>query len=177
MSKIIAITGTHGTGKTTLSYQLAAHYKQLGHNVKIIQEVARSCPFPINAGMTTETMLWIFFEHMRKELEAMKSHDIVISDRTVFDSFAYGENAGLKINESPAIAYKEIALNQLFKSYHQVFWLRPDMDITPDGTRSTDIEFQKNVDAVFEKYLKDAGFAQIKSSELFSGNEVWKQYC
>src|SRR6187402_3717402 len=91
MAKLIAITGTHGTGKTTLSFQLAAEYKKLGANVKVIQEVARCCPFPLNEHMTRETALWIYHEHSKKELEACRDHDVVICDRTKFDSFVYAE--------------------------------------------------------------------------------------
>ena len=90
MVKKIAITGTHGAGKTTLCFMMAGYYKKLGYNVNVVQEVARKCPFPINENMSEEAVLWIYHEHVKTELEVSRNHDIVISDRTFYDSFIYG---------------------------------------------------------------------------------------
>jgi broad-specificity NMP kinase len=49
MSKIIAVSGAHGTGKTTKMYQLAYKHKiQYPGEIGIINEQVRLCPFPIN---------------------------------------------------------------------------------------------------------------------------------
>src|SRR6188768_4363959 len=105
----IAIVGTHGTGKSTLSYNLASYYKMKGKTVKIVQEVARSCPFPINEKMTIEAAKWIYLEHSRKELEASKN-EICIGDRSVFDSFAYAEYFDLQ--DKTLSHYRKMALYQ-----------------------------------------------------------------
>lgn len=44
----IAFVGTHGVGKTTLCFDLAAHLKRLDLNIDLVKEVARRCPLPIN---------------------------------------------------------------------------------------------------------------------------------
>ena len=44
----IAFIGTHGVGKTTLCYDLAALLKRQGLNVDVVKEVARLSPLPIN---------------------------------------------------------------------------------------------------------------------------------
>ena len=44
----LAFIGTHGVGKTTLCYDLAAALKKQGVNVDIVKEVARLSPLPIN---------------------------------------------------------------------------------------------------------------------------------
>lgn len=170
MSKLIAITGTHGTGKTTLSFQLAAEYKKLGANVKIIQEVARSCPFPLNEKMTKETALWIYHEHSKKELEACKDHDVVICDRTSFDSFVYAEALKLDILYGIKCAAKDNLYN-----YDQIYFVRPKISsgIIPDGIRSTNIEFQTKVDYIFEKHLTYAKKIEIKSSQIFDKDHIW----
>jgi len=170
MAKLIAITGTHGTGKTTLSFQLAAEYKKLGANVKIIQEVARSCPFPLNENMTCETALWIYHEHSKKELEACRDHDVVICDRTSFDSFVYAECLDLDIN----IGLKACALSHLY-DYDYIYFVRPKITsgITPDGVRSTSIEFQVKVDYLFEKHLSYAKHSIINSPQIFDKDHKW----
>lgn len=171
-SKLIAITGTHGTGKTTLSYQLAAHYKEQGKNVKIIQEVARSCPFPLNDKMTKETALWIYHEHSKKELEAARDFEIVICDRTVFDSFVYASS--MKIN----LPYRIIRSGQrgLRDSYEKIYFVRPDIPLIGDGVRSEDIEFQKEVDELFAYHLKEIPYIELKSSQIFDKEKSWKQF-
>jgi len=173
MAKLIAITGTHGTGKTTLSFLLAAEYKKLGANVKIIQEVARSCPFPLNDKMTRETALWIYHEHSKKELEACRDHDVVICDRTSFDSFVYAEVLNLQnIYTEMRTAYGRL------EDYHQLYLVRPDSNFTPkkDGIRSIDSEFQDKIDFVFCRYMENFLPERIKSSQIFSKDTSWNIY-
>ncbi len=173
MTKVIAICGTHGTGKTTLSYKLAAAYKGLGKSVKIIQEVARSCPFPLNDKMTKETALWIYYEHARKELEAKRNNDVVICDRTIFDSFVYAKHARIdEIDEQ-----HNQAINHTKSNYDQILFVRPDIPISVDSVRSPDLHFQKRIDELFDHYMIEVPCTQIKSSQIFDERFNWKQYC
>lgn len=169
----IAIIGTHGTGKTTLSYQLAAYYKSLGKSVKIVQEVARSCPFPINEKMTLDAAKWIFLEHAKKELEASK-HQIVIGDRSIYDSFAYAEY--FNIEDDAIIRFRQFALWQL-KFYDKIIFVTPNLFIHDDGMRSKDKEFQRSVHKVFVENLKGRDYIELPSSEIFAEGEKWKSYC
>ena len=52
----IGISGTHGTGKSFLVYELANKYKLDYPNkeVTVITEVARQCPFEINQGASLQ---------------------------------------------------------------------------------------------------------------------------
>ena len=170
----IAIVGAHGTGKSTLSYKLAAHYKTQGKNVKIVQEVARSCPFPINHGMTAEAALWIYHEHAKKELEASSKHDVVIGDRSVYDSFIYAEYFEL---DNYMIAILDVIAFAHMKDYDKVIFVRPDLPLQTDGIRSDDEQFQIGVDKIFEDYMANVDHVQIKSSQIFEPGELWKQSC
>lgn len=167
--QVICITGTHGTGKSTLVFKLAAHYKQNGHNVKIIQEVARSCPFKINDKMSVETALWIYFEHSKKELEAIAQHDIVITDRSSYDSFIYADHFGLKIDKG----LRESAKNHLQVFYDQIYLVRSSDIIFDDGVRSTDRNFQRSIEDIFFTELKDISYIPIDSDYVFS--DKWKK--
>lgn len=170
MTKLIAITGTHGTGKTTLSFQLAAEYKKIGANVKLIQEVARSCPFPLNEHMTSETALWIYYEHSKKELEACRDHEVVICDRTSFDSFVYATSLMIDFPE----ILMDCAMHHLHE-YDYIYFIRPDKKelILDDGVRSIDIEFQEKVDSMFCKYLYYIPVNEIMSSKIFDKETNW----
>jgi thymidylate kinase len=170
----IAITGTHGTGKSTLSYSLAAYYKQQGRNVKIIQEVARTCPFPINKGMTREAAKWIYLEHFKKELEAQSKHEIVIGDRSVYDSFAYAKY--FHLCDYALATLESLAFQHLYR-YDKVIFVRPDLPLHDDGTRSSDHEFQSKVDEIFSCAIKMIPHIEIKSSQIFDKEQSWMQYC
>lgn len=172
---IITIVGTHGIGKSTLSYLIASHYKKLGKNIKIIQEVARTCPFSVNEYMTVETCLWIYHEQRKKELEAKKDHDVVICDRSCFDSFVYADHFSL--TKDGLFALKNCALSQLACDYEKIIFVRPNIPIIGDGFRSTDSQFQKSIDNLFKEYLKDIPHYEINSNIIFKDNDSWKKYC
>lgn len=160
----IAIIGTHGTGKSTLSYLMAAYHKKMGKNVKVVQEVARSCPFPINHGMTKEAALWIYLEHSRKELEAEHKHDVVICDRSVYDSFAYAKYFGLMDDELSS--FEESAYKHLH-TYDKIIFVKSDLPLQTDGVRPNDKEFQKGVDDIITERIRNLNKIEIKSSEIF----------
>ena len=42
---VLAVEGTHASGKTTLTHALAAHYREHGMHVAAVDEPARHSPF------------------------------------------------------------------------------------------------------------------------------------
>jgi thymidylate kinase len=42
---VLAVEGTHASGKTTLTHALAAHYREQGIHVATVEEPARHSPF------------------------------------------------------------------------------------------------------------------------------------
>lgn len=146
---IIAFTGTHGTGKTTAAYAMAAELKkQKAGEVGIICEVARRCPLPYyRLGVDTATrdaQMWIFAEQIRCELEALHRYEWVVSDRTIVDAIAYSVVAG----------YQDLANSQLALARHHVdhyCWvifqgMVENPFCTDDGCRHQDRELRKAVD-------------------------------
>lgn len=169
MIKKVAIIGTHSAGKTTLSYILAAKYKKLGKSVKIIQEVARSCPYKLNDGMTKEACLWIYHEHIKKELEAIQKFDAIICDRSVLDSFMY---AVAQNCFDPKDSYMNLCMNaskQWMKTYDKIIYLIPGkIEILDDGFRSIDKDFQNRVKLEFDKYISFLSEDKNKITEMTS---------
>lgn len=53
----IALIGTHGTGKTTLAYDIISKLKKKGIDADFLGEVARICPFPINEQTTKKSQI------------------------------------------------------------------------------------------------------------------------
>ena len=83
----IGILGTHGTGKTSLSYLIAHELKKKDKDVGLIQEVVRGCPLPVNESTGLESQLWTISKQVEKEIEVQAKHDYVVTDRTILDNF------------------------------------------------------------------------------------------
>ncbi len=85
--KKIAITGTHGVGKTTLAHQICVALKENNFNSTIVEEKARSCPFPINEKATTDTEIWMVHTQIRAELDAKACRfEVAVIDRCSLDA-------------------------------------------------------------------------------------------
>lgn len=179
MQKVCCI-GTHGSGKTTLSYQQAAYYKTNGKNVKLVHETARSCPFPINQKFNAYGAMWIVHTHIKKELEAMfHNADIVICDRSPIDSMMYALATGCIVGLQMKNLYK--MCEDWMDTYDKIYYVRPDgHDIIPDGIRSTDESFCKKVEGHFDDWMEKSNLAVqaktivINSSRIFSECECWQ---
>ena len=66
----IAFVGSHGVGKTTLCYGLAARLKAKDLSLDVVGEVARRCPLPINRATTLFAQGWILHTQIADELLA-----------------------------------------------------------------------------------------------------------
>lgn len=149
----IAIIGTHGTGKTTLAYKLCAEAKKLGRNATVLNETARSCPFPINEGSSLDGFIWMTGAQLAKEqLAVAHKSDFIVCDRSVFDHVAYvpRELAKGKIFDGFLSACKA-----WMNTYDKIFWIHPskNIDIVNDGIRCVDPQFQKIIHQRFQEIL------------------------
>jgi nicotinamide riboside kinase len=91
----ISLISTHGTGKTTLCYEVAAELKKRGLKVKVFSEIAASAfeqGIPINETTTLPAQMYIMMQHITEELRAViRNYQVVVCDRSVFDNLAYME--------------------------------------------------------------------------------------
>ena len=85
----IALIGTHGVGKTTLCFELAALLKRRHYDVEVVREVARRCPLPINEETTAAAQEWILHTQIAWEIEECASHELVLCDRSALDNYCY----------------------------------------------------------------------------------------
>lgn len=164
----IAIIGTHGIGKTTFSYMLAAYYKQQGRNAEVISEVIRQSPFTYNDGTTEETVLWAYHSQIIAELNAVaKKFDTIICDRAAYDCIAYADYWGV---DSEQIHQARLGAIEWFGSYHKLFFIIPDVEIKPDGVRSVDNNFQVGVHEIYERFVSyhNLNVTRINASKIFS---------
>lgn len=165
----IAIIGTHGIGKTTLAYMLAAKAQKKGYSVSVIQEVARMSPFPLNDDFTVDSAQWIITSQINRELNAKASKvNCLICDRSAYDPICYLD-AGSHQNDS----YEKIRLyaEEWLKTYDKILFVIPDgVKLSDDGFRSLDAEFQNKVHEEFQKLyinFNNDRIMQIHSSCIF----------
>lgn len=101
----ISLISTHGTGKTTLCYEVAAELKKRGLKVKVFSELAATAfeqGIPINETTTLPAQMYIMMQHITEELRGtLRGYQVVVCDRSVFDNLVYlerrcGENKALR---------------------------------------------------------------------------------
>ena len=157
----IALIGTHGVGKTTLCYELAARLKRLDRAVDVVKEVARECPLPINQTTTLDAQAWILHAQCAREIAAVNLADVVVCDRSVLDNYAYLVHAvGRQKDLEPWIAGWCATYTALFKV---PVWQTPAFD----GTRDTDLGFQREIDRTLDELIEAFG---VKARPLAAGN-------
>ena len=92
---VLAVEGTHASGKTTLTHALAAHYRERGIHVATVEEPARHSPFIeeiVVHGKGTfdlETEVDLFAAQLSAQLRAARQHTMIICDKTIANVLAY----------------------------------------------------------------------------------------
>ena len=143
----VAFLGTHGVGKTTLCYELAAELKRRDKAVDLVKEVARRCPLPINEGTTIEAQTWILHAQIAEEIAVGAQAEVVVCDRSVLDNYAY----------LVARAGRQDALDALVRSwvgsYDALIKVPVTAPPTFDGTRAVSLAFQREIDAMIDDLI------------------------
>lgn len=144
----IAFVGTHGVGKTTLCFDLAAHLKRLDLNIDLVKEVARRCPLPINEETTLDAQLWILHSQVAEEIAAMAMYEVVVCDRSVLDNYAY---LVARIGRRPELDH---LVREWIKGYDALFKVPVVQAPTFDGKRAVSRQFQVEIDATIDELVR-----------------------
>ncbi|MCK4413068.1 MAG: ATP-binding protein [Candidatus Eisenbacteria sp.] len=149
----IAFVGTHGVGKTTLCYELAAWMKKREARVDMVREVARRCPLPINRETTLDAQSWILHSQIADEIHLSGEQDVVICDRSVIDNYAY------LVHRMPPPKPIDDLVAHWMRTYTHLFKV-PIVDPPSfDGVRDTSRAFQEAIDETVEELIKRFGVA------------------
>lgn len=147
----VAFVGTHGVGKTTLCFDLAAQLKRLDLGVDLVKEAARRCPLPINEGTTPDAQAWILHTQMAEEIAAAAMYEVVICDRSVLDNYAYlVARVGRRAELDPMV-------QQWITTYDALFKVPILSAPSFDGTRAVSPSFQVEIDSTIDRLLSDFG--------------------
>jgi thymidylate kinase len=145
----LAFIGTHGVGKTTLCYDLAAALKRQGVNVDMVKEVARLSPLPINRKTSLDAQTWILTTQVAEEIRSAAHHDVVVCDRSVLDNYAYLSFACGR--QKPI----ERFVDYWMKTYTLLFKVPISGQAAADGVRDTDEFFMRQIDQLVDTLLAE----------------------
>lgn len=152
----IAFIGTHGVGKTTLCYGLAARLKERDLAVEVVHEVARRCPLPINEETSVAAQSWILHTQVTEEIVAQARYPVVVCDRSVLDNYVY---LLLAAGRQPAL---DLLVDGWIQGYDLLVHVPIVEQPSPDGIRSADPAFQRAVDERLEREVDERGLAVLR---------------
>jgi predicted ATPase len=145
------LTGAQGTGKTSIMDALPENYTKL-------RNITRNCinreKLDINMDSNNRSQKAIFDAYERE----LSSADNYIAERSLFDVYAYTMHQ-VKLGKcSPTLA--ETQLSHIEKFVYQnptaiYFYLPIEFEPKEDGVRSTDKEYQKEIDKILYNALKN----------------------
>ncbi|HEV2374925.1 MAG TPA: AAA family ATPase [Streptosporangiaceae bacterium] len=165
---MLAVEGTHASGKTTLTHALAAHYRERGIHVATVEEPARQSPFIeeiVVHGEGTfdlETEVDLFAAQLSAQLRAARQHTMVICDKTIANVLAY---ARLVLDTAPrsraaaALAAMEVFCRAWAGTYDAVFYCcdRFSQHQTGDPYRARVLDLQPAADRVVRSTCATVG--------------------
>jgi thymidylate kinase len=115
---VLALEGTHASGKTTLTHALAAYYRERGIHVATVEEPARHSPFIEEivvhgkGAFDLETEVDLFAAQLPAQLRAARQHTMIIADKTIANVMAY---AWLVLQTPPGS--REAAVQEAMKAF------------------------------------------------------------
>ncbi len=145
----IAFIGSHGIRKTTAAHAFVNVLQRAGRTVEYGREVVRDNPLGINESATGEAQLWVLVSQIRQELELAPKAEILVTDRSVADNYAYYLRAcGMvdRFSVEPLVAAWSA-------TYDLVVRLLPDIALTADGVRSTNDAFRDEIEAILDALI------------------------
>ena len=151
----IALVGTHNCGKTTLWNLMKQDswfndYTFVSEQIRVVNDMG----FGINetAGDVTQLVLALENQYYT-QLHSHYNCQMVL-DRCLLDNYIYALYLTKKHIVSPGVlAVIKRAWDRTLVDLNYVFWLRPEFEMENDGQRSTDDQFQKDIDLMFEKFI------------------------
>jgi len=155
MSKKVAIIGAQNCGKTTSLYYLCYKLKKRNIKLGVGHEVARECPYPLNAKGGLLTQLWILFKQMEREAKLEGYYEDIIIDRSVFDCVPYCDQLTrwgiIKRKDSKFVSESAFAWAKNHP-YSLLVYLEP---LSPEtNTKNGSGKYQTSIVEHFERLLK-----------------------
>jgi hypothetical protein len=166
--RLVAIEGTHASGKTTLVHALVSHYRAQGVLVGCTSEPARTSPFiddiVIHDRGTFDLIAEVdlFGAQLTDQLRATRHLELLICDKTIINVLAYAR----LVLDTPAGSQARAVLNAMTQFctawapiYDAVFYCADNYDQPADPMRAKVTHLQDaTADAVLDA-CTDCGVA------------------
>jgi hypothetical protein len=147
----IAVIGSHGVRKSTAVAGIAAACRQRGLRVATVGEVIRTSPLGHNEAATPAAQLWVIATQIAREIEAASGVDVLVTDRSVVDNYAYYRRAAG--NEDPFDI--EPLVRRWASGYLRQLRLLADVPLVVDGFRSPAPAFRDEIEALLDRIVPD----------------------
>ena len=162
----IAFIGSHSVRKTNAVHAFASAVGRAGRSVEVGREVIRFNPLGRNESATAEAQLWVLMAQVQQELELAGQVNILVTDRSVVDNFAYF----LRVTGGNDPFGVEPLVRRWAQTYDLFVRLLPDVALLPDGVRSTNDAFRDEIEAILDRilpvYVASDRYVRLPASEV-----------
>lgn len=152
----IAVSGAHGTGKTTLCENLQMRFMDTS-SLEICREVPRVIietvedqEFFRRENNTVVRQFLIFLYQMEEERTRGLSTHVLLCDRTPVDHLAYTLLNHPDFSETPECRALEKIISVWLSTFDQIFKVPIEFEVKDDGVREAASEFQKEIDRTID---------------------------
>jgi nicotinamide riboside kinase len=169
----IAFIGSHSVRKSNAVHAFASTIGRAGRSVEVGREVIRDNPLGLNEGATPEAQLWVLMAQVQQELELAKRADVLVTDRSVVDNFAYY----LRVTAGEDPFGVEPLIRRWATTYDLSVRLLPDVGLLADGVRSTSDDFRDEIEAILDRilpvYLPADQSLSVPASQVTADFDWW----
>ena len=169
----IAFIGSHSVRKSNAVHAFASTIGRAGRSVEVGREVIRDNPLGLNEGATPDAQLWVLMAQVQQELELAKRAEVLVTDRSVVDNFAYY----LRVTAGEDPFGVEPLIRRWAETYDLSVRLLPDVRLQADGVRSTSDEFRDEIEAILDRilpvYLPADRCLSVPASEVTAAFDWW----
>ncbi len=169
----IAFIGSHSVRKSNAVHAFASTIGRAGRSVEVGREVVRFNPLGLNEAATAEAQLWVLLTQVQQELELAQRADVLVTDRSVVDNFAYY----LRVTDGEDPFAVEPLIRRWATSYDLSVRLLPDVALLADGVRSTNDAFRDAIEAILDRILPDylaaERLVEVPASQVTADFDWW----
>ncbi len=169
----IAFIGSHSVRKTNAVHAFASTVGRAGRSVEVGREVIRFNPLGLNEGATPEAQLWVLMAQIQQELELRKRAEVLVTDRSVVDNFAYF----LRVTDGADPFAVEPLIRSWAGTYDLFVRLLPDVALLADGVRSTNDAFRDEIEAILDRiipiYIPAERLLTVRASDVTEAFDWW----
>ncbi len=162
----IAFIGSHSVRKTNAVHAFASAVGRAGRSVEVGREVIRFNPHGRHESASAEAQLRVQMAQVQQELELAGQADILVTDRSVVDNFAYF----LRVTDGADPFGVEPLVRRWAQTYDLFVRLLPDVALQADGVRSTSDAFRDEIEAILDRiipgYIAEDRWVRLPASEV-----------